>query len=110
MVALATYNAIPSDLETIISSSKTVTTAGTAVALGASTVKCHEVQIQPKQSNTGKIFVGGSTITNTGSNGFVFDVPVAGTTPPAVSWSITNLGQLYINSTVNGEGVNINYW
>lgn len=86
---------------TIASGSKNVTTAGTREALAAST-NCKKVVICAKSANTGIIWVGGSTV-------------AAGTGIPLVAYqqieiSITNLSSIYIDSTVNGEGVTFNYF
>lgn len=78
-----------------------VTTAGTAVALAAST-PCSSVTITALSGNTGTIAVGASTVlaavgaTRRG-------IPLnAG---DSVSIPIANVSTLFIDSTVNGEGV-----
>lgn len=74
----------------------TVTTAGTQVALASSqTIK--SVTIKALSTNTGFIYVGNSGVDST--NGFQLS---AGDT---VSLDLTNLSTVYIDSSVNGEGV-----
>ena len=89
---------------TIANGRKVVTTAGTAVVLAAST-SCTKVDISAETDNTGIIVVGGSGViaalaTRQG-------VPLnAGDT---YSLDITNLTTVYIDSTVNGDGVSYSY-
>jgi hypothetical protein len=73
----------------------TVTTAGTAVQLSTGAIKT--VTIRALETNTGKIYIGTSSVTS--SNGFQLG---SGET---VSLDIASLGSIYVNSTVNGEGV-----
>jgi len=81
-------------------SSKTVTTAGTQVALAAST-SCSRVIITALVTNTGVIWVGGSDV-------------AAGVGKPLVPLQdieirVDNLADIWIDSTVNGEGVSFLY-
>lgn len=83
----------------------TVTTAGTDVALASSTV-CKRVTIQSQTDNTGLIAVGGSGIdatvaTGTGVILYPGDV---------FELEIDNLADIYIDSTVSGEGVRYTYF
>lgn len=92
---------------------KTVTTAGTAVALVASKTMVRGVMIQAETDNTGKIYVGDSSVS---SSDCAVDL-VAGN---AVSLDAPNMGigeaesfdlaLVYIDSSVNGDGVNVSYW
>ncbi len=77
------------------SAQATVTTAGTRVQLGTNT--CKSVTVKAKGTNTGLIYVGTSTVAS--SNGLILN---AG---EAVSMDITNTNLVYIDSSVNGEGV-----
>lgn len=85
---------------TIGSGTKDVTTAGTRVALAASTT-CKKVYITAKETNTGKIYFGGSSVSET-SGAFIY----AGA---MVVLDIDNLSSVYIDSEVNGEGVLFTY-
>lgn len=104
------YTREPKTDETLNHGSKTVTTAGTPVQLSTSSVPCIEVLIQVKRGNTGRIYIGGAAVPNNDSAGIMLDIPTAGQTPPSVPITAQNLNQIYINSTVNGEGVNFLYW
>lgn len=93
-----------SNITGIANNRKVVTTAGTAVALAATTA-CKRVTITAETDNTGVIVVGGSGVvaalaTRQG-------VPLnAGDT---YELDITDLASVYIDSTVNGDGVTFTY-
>lgn len=81
--------------------SQTVTTAGTRVQLSTSTLPIKYVIITAKEANTGTIWIGGSTI-------------AAGRGRPLVALQserleIDYLTKVYIDSTVDGEGVTYTY-
>src|SRR3990167_4129319 len=82
---------------TIGDGSKDVTTAGTRVQLSATSVACKKVHIQAKVGNTGSIYVGGSTVASTRG---IELLPLA-----TITLTISNLNLVYIDSSVNGEGV-----
>jgi len=85
---------------------KTVTTAGTDVALSSSSIPCKRVTIQAQTDNGGYIAVGASGVdatvaTGTGvllAQGDVFEL------------DIDDIAKIYIDSTVNGEGVRYTYF
>lgn len=79
---------------------QTVTTAGTRVQLASSTPTT-TITIRAKSTNTGKIYVG--TVTVTSSNGFILSAS------ETVSIDLDNLSKVYIDSSVNGEGVSYIY-
>lgn len=83
---------------------KVVTTSGTAVALAASTA-CKEVVVTAETDNTGIVVVGGSTV--------VAALSTRRGTPLAAGDSMTlrisNLANVFIDSTVNGDGVTFTY-
>lgn len=83
---------------------KTVTTAGTDVALSTSTA-CLSVTIQAQTDNTGVIAVGGSGVDATVATG----TGVLLEAGDAFTMDIDNLSDIYIDSTVNGEGVRYTY-
>lgn len=86
------------DVTTVIAGQTTVTTAGTQVALGTSTaLPSGLLRIKALHANTGWIYVGDSTVDS--ATGFVLD---AG---EEVVLTINNLATVYIDSSVNGEGV-----
>lgn len=83
---------------------KVVTTAGTDVVLAASTA-AKWVVIQAQTDNTGNIAVGGSGVdaTEATGTGVLLD---AG---ESITLAIDNLADVYIDSSVNGEGVRFTY-
>jgi hypothetical protein len=92
---------IPTGSSTIGSGSRTVTTAGTRVQLSLISVPCRKVTIQALQSNTGKIYIGDSSVSS--SNGiFLFSTQSFQLTP-------NNLNLVYLDSEVNGGGVVYQY-
>ena len=81
---------------TIYNGQKNVTTAGTRVAL-ASSQAVVSVSIKAKITNTGYIYVGNATVSS--SNGFLL---MAG---ESISLDISDLATVYLDSSVNGEGI-----
>jgi len=85
--------------------SKTVTSAGTQVALASST-KVSSLVMKAMETNTGLIFLGDSTVSS--STGGL-------TASQAISWESDNnrglldLADIYVDSAVSGEGVDIWY-
>ena len=82
---------------TIYNGSTDVTTAGTAVALGSSTT-IKSVVVKAKYANTGTIYIGDASVSS--SNGIELQ---AG---DAIGIDIDDLSTVYIDASVNGEGVN----
>jgi hypothetical protein len=80
--------------------SKDVATAGTAETL-ATTTTIKSVTVQAKNSNTGVIYVGGSTVSSTsGISLYAGD---------SVNMEIDDLVKIYVDSSVDGEGVVYTY-
>jgi len=84
---------------------KTVTTAGTDVALAASTA-CKKIDIQSQTDNTSLIAVGGSGVDATIATG----TGVVLNPGDTYSLEIDNLADVYIDSLVNGEGARFTYY
>lgn len=84
---------------------KTVTTAGTDVVLAASTA-CKRVTVQAQTDNTGLIAVGGTGVDATEATGTGI-ILYAG---DVYEFEIDNLADVFIDSTVNGEGVRYTYF
>ena len=84
---------------------KTVTTAGTDVALASSTT-CKRVVIQAQTDNTGWIAVGTSGVDATEATGSGVLLGAG----DAFEIDIDNLADIYIDATVNGEGVRYTYF
>lgn len=114
-VVLATDVALPAgtniigrtghDITGIGDGRTTVTTAGTRVVLASST-SCKKVDIAALVGNTGIVVVGGSTVV--ASAGTRQGIPLyAG---DIYSLEIDNLNDVYLDSTVNGEGVSYTYY
>lgn len=83
---------------------KTVTTAGTDVVLG-STTTIKWVVVQSQTDNTGLISVGGSGVDATEATGTGIILYPG----ESVTLHVDNLDDIYIDSTVNGEGVRYTY-
>jgi len=81
--------------------SATVTTAGTRVQLTTTATPCKKVRITANGANTGNIFVGGSTIASGRGKSLV---PLQD-----VEIEIDDLSKVYLDSSVNGEGVHYVY-
>lgn len=86
---------------TLTGGTKTVTTAGVAESLGASTT-IKSVYIRATSTNTGNIYVGGSGVSS--ANG------IALAANDSVEINIANLATVYIDSDVNGEGAGFTYF
>ena len=89
---------------TLGTGSKTVNSAGTAEPLAAAVTGITQVLVQAKKTNSGTIYVGPASVANDNSNGFYLDKG------DGVAFDCTNLAEIYINSTVNGEGVTYLCW
>lgn len=96
---------VTSGITGIADDRKVVTTAGTRVTLASSTA-CEQVVITAETDNTGIVVVGGSTVvaalaTRRG-------IPLyAGDT---ITLEIDNLADVYLDSTVSGDGVTYAYF
>lgn len=80
----------------IIGALANVTTAGTRVQLPSQT--CRQVLIIAKDSNTGSIFIGGSDVSS-----IVYGVKLSAN--GSIILPVSNLNLIYIDSSVNGEGI-----
>lgn len=83
---------------------KVVTTAGTDVVLAAST-RCKWVMIQAQTDNTGVIAVGASGVDATVATG----TGILLTAGSVIGLNVDNLADVFIDATVNGEGVRYTY-
>jgi hypothetical protein len=82
--------------ESLTGALATVTTAGTAIQLPS--LACRKVLIIALKSNTGSIYLGGSNVSST-----VYGAELQARDSIEVEISNTNL--VYLNASVNGEGV-----
>ena len=82
-----------------------VTTAGTRVQLSTTSVRVKSVAVTAETDNTGVITVGGSTV--------VAALATRRGTPLAagatISLDINDLAKVYLDTTVNGDGVTYSY-
>lgn len=74
-----------------------VTTAGTRVQISGSSVPIRSVCIKALHADTGKIYIGDVTVASSNGYELVADISVCA--------DVNNLNLLYIDSSVNGEGV-----
>lgn len=91
---------------TIAQGRKTVTNSGTPEALAGVATPCKRVDVQALSTNTGVVVVGGAGVvaaagTRTG---------VALEAKQVYSFSIDDLSKIYIDATVNTEGVSFTYF
>ena len=91
---------------------KTVAVAGTRDRLSASSVPVAQAFIQAKSGNTGKIYIGDNTVASTVCA--ELGIPQSGMLLPALRVAPSratsvNLTDIYIDSQVSGEGVNVWY-
>lgn len=84
------------------SGSRTVATAGSSVQLSATSVPCKWVNIVALEANTGSIWVGGSNVADG------VGMPLVGL-QSTDKIETSDLSNIYLDSTVNGEGVSYIY-
>ena len=90
----------------LVDGRKTVTSAGTAVPLSATSIQVDYVIIMAETDNTGYICVGASTVVATVLTRR--GIPLyAGDTPLVLE--AVDLSQVYIDSVVSGDGVTFLY-
>lgn len=90
-------NTDPLPAASILFNQVSVTTAGTRVQLSGSSVPVRSVCIKALHADTGKIYVGDVTVAS--SNGYELIADIS------VCMDINNLNLVYLDSSVNGEGV-----
>lgn len=89
-----------------------VTTAGTAVPLATvaqDIAAAGFVSIQARSTNTGTIYIGSSTVPNNHAGGFEINVGDTAVAFPTGAPGVWDLKSIFINSDVDGEGVNVLY-
>lgn len=90
----------------IADGTKSVTTAGTAVALVSASTECRMVMIQAKPENTDTVVVGASTVVaSSATRRGIALIP-----GQSVTLRVTNLDVLYLDAVVSGEGVSYVYF
>ncbi|MFA5091695.1 MAG: hypothetical protein WC483_03845 [Candidatus Paceibacterota bacterium] len=89
-------------MDTFITGQKNVTTAGTPVQLGHNPVPNGvKICIKAKKANTGTIYIGNSSANAKIANATCFSLAAN----EAISLSVDNLNDVWIDSSVNGEGI-----
>jgi hypothetical protein len=89
------------NIATIASGEMDVTTAGTALVLSA-TQACKKVDIQAKITNTGKIYIGGTSVDS--------DEGLELRRGDIYSLEIADLNDVYVDCSVSGEGVRYTWY
>lgn len=83
---------------------KSVAIAGTAETLVVATTPCKRVDIMALDTNTGKVWIGGSSIDKTAKNGkYIFAAQ-------SYTIEIDDLVKIYLDVDTNGEGVVFTYY
>lgn len=90
------------------SGSKTVTNAGTRVALVATRTPAKWLIINAKQANTSYCIVGDKTVAD-GVGTTIAKTLAPVMFPPVSDLSLYDLSQIYVDAKVSGEGVEFNY-
>jgi hypothetical protein len=85
---------------------RTVTAAGTAVQLTSTDTPCRLITFQAERDNTGYVAIGASTVV--AAQGSERGINLAA--GDAVDIYVNNLTQVYVDSTVNGDGVAYVYY
>lgn len=98
--------AITHSIATMVSGSKTVTTAGTRVAFASSSTPMKKIDIIAKAANTGIVVIGDSTVVASAGT----RKGIALNAGDVYSFELPDLANLYMDSTVDGEGVEYNYF
>lgn len=90
---------------------KTVTAAGTAEAIFASKTIAAGFTIRAKIGNTGNVFIGDSTVdsASTGKGAMEPGAAINFTSDYALANKPIDMSLIYVDSAVNGEGVDIWY-
>ena len=99
--SVAVTGTVGHNITTIASDEMDVTTAGTALVLSVSQA-CKKVDIQAKITNTGKIYIGGSTVDS--------DEGLELRRGDIYSLEIGDLNNVYVDSSVDGEGVRYTWY
>jgi hypothetical protein len=99
---------IAEELHTFTTGSKTVAASGTAEALSATKILCGGVTIRANDTNTGNVYIGGSTVDKSTNQGVV--IPAGATISMAAqAGHVINLANIYIDVDTNGDGVTFDH-
>lgn len=89
--------------------SKAITTSGTPEALSASALRVVAFSVQSKTGNTGTVHIGDSTVDNSTKPGMLLTEAQLIAFPPKQGFYY-DLADVYVDVSVNGEGVDVTYW
>ena len=103
MASQAFHSRQPESGETLKIGQKDVALAATPEVLAAAT-PCYEILIQAKRTNTGRVYIGGATITNADTGGAYL------TTGQTIQVTAQSLSDVWLAVSTNGEGVTYLYW
>ena len=92
-----------------VGGAKTVTTAGTAEALVASSTLATWVRITSKSGNTNPVYVGDSNVDNTTSPQMALASALDYVVLSPTEGFDIDLAEIYVDVTTNGEGVDFLY-
>lgn len=101
MGANAQYVKQPAGSDIFIGGARTVTTAATRVQLSTTSVPCIDLIIQAAFGTTGRIYIGGPAVSSTAG--------IYLTAGQSLPISTDNLNKVWLDSTVNAEGVTFLY-
>ena len=102
----------------ILHGKKTVTTAGTRVALSATALYVGAVYIEAEEGNSGKIYVGDATVSSSKyasvlAAGESFQIASEGVIGTGCEQSYyhdaINLAEIYIDASANNQSVQVSY-
>ena len=94
---------------------KTVTAAGTPEAFSSTSLRVLEFHVQVQDDNTGDMAIGDSTVDLSAHKGLVLQDPATDITISILSFASIDyrepfdLKEWYVDSAVNGDGINILY-
>lgn len=99
-------------MATFATINKTITTAGTRVAVSSTSLKVKKIIIAGHAANTGHIYVGDSTVSATVGLHLKVGAPpiVIGDVEVAGRDDYFDLADMYVDASVNGEKVSILYF
>lgn len=105
MPGLPTFNVSPGPFgDTLYTGGRDVAVNNVAISLNpAGALKCLRVWIQAKKANANAVYVGPSSVLNTGANGIYLDKGVV------LQLDFLDISNLYVNGSA-GDGVTFIYW
>jgi len=93
----------------LTSVTKNVASAGTAERLTAAMTLTHSVEIAARDSNTGDVYIGDSTIDNTATGLSAGESMTVSAPLVRGNQGELDLTEIFVDADTNGEGVNLTY-